>query len=60
MLDNGSSLPRISSSNEVSEASNASKVDATSSDAVDASAVDDVQPKIPNANKWTVSFIRFS
>lgn len=59
MLDNGSSLPRISSSNEASEASNANKADATSSEAEDAPAVDEVLSKLPNANKWTVSFIRF-
>lgn len=51
MLDNGASLPRISSSNE-SESAQASKPEPMAVDPEPAA--DDAQPKIPNANKWTV------
>lgn len=50
MLDNGSSLARISSSNEPSEGQ--AKPEPM---AVEPDAPDEPQPKIPNANNWTVS-----
>lgn len=62
MLDNGSSVPRISSSNEVSEPSSQSasvKQELSSStEGVEAAPADESPAKIPDAHKWTVS--RFS
>lgn len=55
MLDNGSSLARISSSNEPSESQSKPEPMAVEPDAPD----DEPQPKIPNANSWTVSVYIF-
>ncbi|XP_050361204.1 polyhomeotic-proximal chromatin protein-like isoform X4 [Nymphalis io] len=56
MLDNGSSLPRISSSIESNEPTqhSSSKSEVPMNETSDSSA-DDAQAKIPNANKWTVA-----